>query len=110
MKFEVLVKLSLVCCHHLYKHTVCACYSILSKIELSDTKVRLRGCCEFKQEKNFNIINILFPQVWQMEPAKTNPHYRDIKEKNIEHEVKILKCVVRFVQNTKRFKKEKFGY
>ena len=41
---------------------------------------------------------------------ENNPHYRDIKEKNIEREVKILKCVVRLVQDTKRFKKEKFGF
>ena len=64
----------------------------------------------FKEEKNFNILNILFPQIWQREPKKTNPHYRDIKEKNIDREIQILKCVVRFVQNTKRFKKEKFGF
>ena len=32
----------------------------------------------FKQEKNFNIINILFPHVWQLEPKRTNPHNRDI--------------------------------
>ena len=59
----------------------------------------------FKEEKNFNILNILFPQIWQREPKKTNPHYRDVKEKNIDREIQILKCVVRFVQNTKRFKK-----
>ena len=64
----------------------------------------------FKEEKNFNIINILFPHVWQADPKKTNPHYREIKDKNIEREIKILKCVVHFVQNTKRFKKEKYGF
>ena len=48
--------------------------------------------------------------MWQDNPKRTNPHYQDIKEKNIEREVNILKCVVRFVQNTKRFKKEKFDY
>ena len=64
----------------------------------------------FKEEKNFNVNNILFPQCWQDEPKKTNPEYRDIKEKNLEREVKILKCAVRFVQDTKRFKKEQFGF
>ena len=64
----------------------------------------------FKEEKNFNITNILFPQCWQNQPKKTNPEYHDIKEKNLAREVKILKCVVRFVQDTKRFKKEKFGF
>ena len=63
----------------------------------------------FKQEKNFNVINILFPHVWQANPKKTNPDYHEIKEKNRKREIDILKCVVRFVQNTKRFKKEKYG-
>ena len=64
----------------------------------------------FKEQKNFNIINILFPQVWQNLPKKTNPHYREIKEKNIERQVEVLKCVVQFVQDTRRFKKERFGF
>ena len=63
----------------------------------------------FKEEKNFNINNLLFPNIWQQEPEKTNPNYYEIKEKNSKREVEVLKCVVRFVQQTKRFKKEKFG-
>ena len=57
----------------------------------------------FKEEKNFNIINILFPQVWQSVPKKTNPAFSEIKEKNLEREVQILKYAVRFVQDTRRF-------
>ena len=64
----------------------------------------------FKEEKNFDIINILFPQIWQKQPRKTNPNFHEIKEKNLEREIKILKCVVRFVQHTRRFKKEKYGF
>ena len=65
----------------------------------------------FKEEKNFTIINILFPQIWQNTPHKTkNPEYKEIKQKNIEREVEILKCVVRYVQDTERFKKEKYGF
>ena len=64
----------------------------------------------FKEEKNFTSINILFPQIWQNEPRKTNPDYKEILKKNNEREVEILKCVVRFVQDTKRFKKEKYGF
>ena len=64
----------------------------------------------FKEEKNFDIINILFPQIWQREPRKTNPDFHEIKEKNLEREIKILKCVVRFVQHTRRFKKERYGF
>ena len=51
----------------------------------------------FKEEKNFTSINILFPQIWQNEPSKTNPEYKDILKKNNEREVEILKCVERFV-------------
>ena len=63
----------------------------------------------FKEEKNFDVINILFPNIWQANPKKTNPDYHEIKEKNRKREIDILKCVVRFVRNTKRFKKEKYG-
>ena len=64
----------------------------------------------FKQEKNFNVMNILFPNIWQQDPIKTNPKYHEIKTRNNQREVEILKCVVQFVKNTKRFKKEKYGY
>ena len=64
----------------------------------------------FKQESNFNIINLLFPQVWQQDPIITNPKYHEIKKKNRKREISILKSVVKFVKETKRFKKEKFGF
>ena len=64
----------------------------------------------FKQGKNFNIINILFPHVWQQDPIITNPKYHEIKKKNKKREIGILKSVVNFVKATKRFKKEKFGF
>ena len=64
----------------------------------------------FEHEINFNIINILFPNVWQQDPINTNPKYHEIKERNQKREVAILKEVVKFVINTKRFKKEKFSY
>ena len=35
----------------------------------------------FKKEKTFNVINILFPQIWQDERKKTNPECREITEK-----------------------------
>ena len=62
----------------------------------------------FKKEKNFNIINLLFPNVWQNDQEKTDPNYYEIKTKNAKREVEILKCVVRFVQHTRRFKKERY--
>ena len=63
----------------------------------------------FKEEKNFNLINSIFSNVWQQDPKKTNPKYHKIKEKNSKREIEVLKCVVKFVQHTKRFKKERFG-
>ena len=64
----------------------------------------------FKQELNFNVINILFPNVWQEDHVNTNPKYQEIKKRNNQREVEILKCVVQFVKDTKRFKKEKYSY
>ena len=49
----------------------------------------------FKQESIFNIINLLFPHVWQQDPSITNPKYHDIKKKNKKREINILKSVVR---------------
>ena len=33
----------------------------------------------FQQESNFNIINILFPNVWQQDPVNTNPKTNKLK-------------------------------
>ena len=35
----------------------------------------------FKNEINFNCMNILFPHVWQRLPRKSNPNYHKIKSK-----------------------------
>ena len=55
-------------------------------------------------------MNIFFPHTWQKDTMKTNPNYQDIMERNNKREIDVLKCVVRFVQHTKRFKKEKCGF
>ena len=34
----------------------------------------------FKEEKNINILNLLFPHIWQENPRKTNPNYHPIRE------------------------------
>ena len=52
---------------------------------------------------------IVFPQIWQQDPTKTNPEYHQIKENNQIREVEVLKCVIRFVTRSKRFNKEKYG-
>ena len=63
----------------------------------------------FQQEKNFNALNLLFPHIWHQDPINTDPKFKEIKEKNLNREIEILKCVVEFVTGTKRFKKEKYG-
>ena len=63
----------------------------------------------FKDEKNFNIIKLLFLNVWQNDLEKTDPNDYKIKEKNAKREVEVLKCLLRCVQHTRRFKKKRYG-
>ena len=58
----------------------------------------------FKYEINFKAKNILFPHSWQTKPRRKDKNYKDIINKNLETRVKILKQVVKFVNETKRFK------
>ena len=58
----------------------------------------------FKYEKNFNATNILFPHLWLLDPKKKDNEYIRIKKKNLEKRVDILKTVITYVNETKRFK------
>ena len=62
----------------------------------------------FKYEQNFNCENLLFPYVWLVDPNKKDPNYQEIKNRNQYRITNVLKAVVKFVKNTKRFKKEKY--
>ena len=42
----------------------------------------------FQQERNFNIINILFPHIWQQDPINTDPNYKEIIKKNRKEKLK----------------------
>ena len=64
----------------------------------------------FRFEYNFTVDNILFPLIWQRDPLKTNPDYWKIKDDNDFRCIRILKSVVNFVLDTKRFKDEKYGF
>ena len=64
----------------------------------------------FKYEHNFNCKNLLFPHVWQDIPRKSNPNYNKIKEDNERRETAILRAVVRYVQDTLRFRQERYSY
>ena len=44
-----------------------------NKIRMKLRKELRKVSIFFKEEKNFNILNILFPQIWQSNPKKTNP-------------------------------------
>ena len=87
-----------------------------SKFEVDYDQIRMEMKKElskiaifFKEEKNMNILNLLFPHIWQQDPKKTNPKYQQILERNKIREIEVLRCVVRFVKNSKRFQKEKYG-
>ena len=57
----------------------------------------------FKNPRNFTSINLLFPHLWQLQPNQDNPNYKEILNQNIQRRVEILRLVVRFVRDTKRF-------
>ena len=66
--------------------------------------------CYMKNDVNFTVDNILFPNIWQLDPMKTDPHYKRKKQNNMKRVISILKSVVKYVLETKRFKYEQYGY
>ena len=69
---------------------------------------RLRGIAIFfKQEKNFNAMNILFPHTWQGNP-KRDKDFKKNEKKFLEKRIAILKAVINYVDRTRRFKND-FG-
>ena len=69
---------------------------------------RLRDIAIFyKDEKNFNVRNLLFPHIWQGSP-KRDENFKKMKKKFLEKRVAIIKTVINFVHRTKRFKND-FG-
>ena len=67
---------------------------------------RLRDIAIFyKNDKNFNVHNLLFPHIWQGAP-KRDQNYKKVKQKYLEKRIAILKTVVNFVHRTKRFKND----
>ena len=61
----------------------------------------------FKNAANFNVNNILFPHTWQGSP-KRGKDFKKTEQKYLEIRVAILKAVINFVNQTKRFKTD-FG-
>ena len=80
-----------------------------NQIRMQMRKELTKAAIFFKEEKNINILNLLFPNIWQQDPRKTNPKYHQILKRNKIREIEVLRCVVRFVKNSKRFQKEKYG-
>ena len=66
--------------------------------------------CYMKNEANFNVVNLLFPNIWQLDPSKTDPHYKRKIQNNMNRSILILKAVVKYVLETKRFVNEQYGY
>ena len=78
-------------------------------VERNKLRKRLRKIDVFyKNPRNFNSINILFPHTWQRKLGRPNQG-ADNDKKRTEKRVQILKAIVQFVRATKRFKTDK-GY
>ena len=60
----------------------------------------------FRNPSNFTANNILFPHVWQQRPIYNDPKYKEKIQRNLQMRVQILKHVVQFVTETKRFKQQ----
>jgi hypothetical protein len=57
----------------------------------------------FNNEEFFTIDNILFPHLWINSPTKEDENYKLIWKNNKWKRIKILRTVVKFVINSKRF-------
>ena len=99
-------------------HFLMDCYGYKKSVELSlhtdnvdftISRCRMRKKLKkiaifFKYEQNFNVMNILFPHLWLKDSNKNEKNCMKIKKKNLEKRVAILKAVITFVDETKRFK------
>ena len=63
----------------------------------------------FKNRGNFNVNNLLFPHTWQLKPHKDDKNYKLKINNGHKRRVYIFKEIIEFVQQTKRFSREKFG-
>ena len=63
----------------------------------------------FRYSKNFNALNILFPHRWQLQPKKSDENFGKLKDQNLKKRTQILKEVVKYVLETRRFKND-IGY
>ena len=57
----------------------------------------------FKYEENFTAVNMLYPHIWQTKPKRKDENYKEILEKNTRKRISILKAVIKFVIETRRF-------
>ena len=63
----------------------------------------------FKNRSNFNTINLLFPHIWQVKPARKEKNYKLKMENKTKRRVIIIRELIEFIHRTKRFKREKYG-
>ena len=57
----------------------------------------------FKNRANFNVINLLFPHVWQVKPQRKDKNYKTKIENGTKRRICIFKELIEFVYRTKRF-------
>ena len=63
----------------------------------------------FKNRYNITTLNMLFPHRWLPDPKKDDKKYYEKLQKNVSIRVNILKLIVQFVKNTKRFSNDDMG-
>ena len=63
----------------------------------------------FKNRCNFNVVNLLFPHIWQVKPLRKDKNYKIKITNGINRRIYIFREIIEFVRRTKRFDREKFG-
>ena len=72
-------------------------------------KKLIKTCRFFKYNYNFTAINILFPHHWQIEPSGRDKDYKSKIKQNKNIRVEIIKAVVQYVKDSKRFDDTEYG-
>ena len=72
--------------------------------KMRQTLVQLND--RFKSDVHFNVMDILFPFRWQINPTKENPNYYNIVKQNQLIRQQINECICEYVRDTNRFNTE----
>ena len=69
----------------------------------------IKICRFFKHIYNFTAINVLFPHHWQIEPSERDKDYKSKIKRNKNIRIEIIKAVVEYVKDSKRFDNTEYG-